>query len=367
MQIKYPDYNRSLLSLSSSVLAHFGARAAHNTLSELDAELAKSYKNVVVMLFDGMGTAILERHLSSDAFLRRNLRTTISSVFPPTTTAATISIESGLSPAEHGWLGWSLYFNEVGANVSVFPNTISGSEGAAAADFHVARRFLPYASIIDKINAAGQARAYSVSPFSEYRSGSVREICDTVAQICSQTGKKYIYTYWHQPDYDMHDLGTSHPRITENIIQINAEVERLCKQLDDTLVIVTADHGLVDVEWRFLPEYPDITECLSRMPWIESRALAFAVKPGLECEFVQAFNYVFGDCYMLLSHKKVSESGLFGFGEPHPRFDGFLGDFIAVATSNIAIEVRERTDDVFRAAHAGLTADEMDVPFIVVR
>ena len=365
MQIKYPDYDRSLLSLSSSVTAHFGEGAAHKTLPELDAELAKGYKNVVLMLFDGMGTAIMGRHLPEGAFLRRKLRATLSSVFPPTTTAATVSVESGLSPVEHGWLGWSLYFGEIGANVSIFPNTIFGSGGTPAADYHVARRFLPYASVIDRINVAGLVRAFSVSPFSERSAGSVREICETVERLCAENGRKYIYTYWPQPDYDMHDFGTSHLRITEHLTQINAEVERLCGRLSDTLVIVTADHGLIDVEWRFLPEYPEVSDCLARTPWMESRAMAFAVKPGREREFERAFELAFGDCYMLFSRERALELGLFGPGEPHPRAVGFMGDYIAAATGCVALEVRERTDDVFRAAHAGLTADEMNVPFIM--
>ena len=89
-------------------------------LPELDILLRKNYKNVVVMLSDGMGTSILKKHLLADAFLIRYLQTTISSVFPATTTAATVTMESGLSPIEHGRLGWRLYFDEVGTNVDIF-------------------------------------------------------------------------------------------------------------------------------------------------------------------------------------------------------------------------------------------------------
>ena len=91
MKPQYPEYDHSLLSLISSILTHYGVQTPHKTLPELDRLLVKPYKNIVVMLFDGMGTAILENHLPPDAFLRRHLNTTLSSVFPPTTTAATVS------------------------------------------------------------------------------------------------------------------------------------------------------------------------------------------------------------------------------------------------------------------------------------
>lgn len=80
-------------------------------------------------------------------YLIRHVQTTISSVFPATTTAATVTMETGMSPIEHGWLGWSLYFDEIGANVNIFSNTLFGTDGEPAAEYHVARRYLPYKSV----------------------------------------------------------------------------------------------------------------------------------------------------------------------------------------------------------------------------
>ena len=71
--IKFPDYDRSILSIASSVLNCFGVTdCKHKTLPELDELLNKNYKNVIVMLFDGMGTSVLEKHLKEDDFLRQH-------------------------------------------------------------------------------------------------------------------------------------------------------------------------------------------------------------------------------------------------------------------------------------------------------
>lgn len=363
------DYDHSLLSLISSVLSHYGVPTEHKTLPELDSLLNNNYKNVVVMLFDGMGTAITEEHLPPYAFLRRNMCKTISSVFPPTTTAATTTMETGLSPIEHGWLGWSLYFDEVGANVNIFPNTLSGTEGISAADYHVARQYIPYKNVFEKITEAtdGSVKAYAVSPFSDFHSGSVSEICHTIKKLCAEDGRKYIYSYWHQPDYDMHDFGTMDIKITKDITDINDLAEGMCQDLSDTLVIITADHGLVDTKWRFLTDYLDITECLEKAPSIESRALTFFVKDGMGNRFEVAFNEHFSDCYYLYTKKQVTNDKLFGNGTPHFRSYGFIGDYLAVAHSNVSIESTSSTEhDVFKAAHAGITDDEMNVPLIVV-
>lgn len=360
--MKYPDYDRSLLSLAASVLKHFDRPTEHATLPELDEMLEKNYKNVVLMLFDGMGVSTLEKHLPEDSFLRRNMRCTISSVFPATTTAATVSVETGMSPIEHGWLGWSLYFGELDENVSLFPNTISGTGGRPAADYNVARRFLPYEDIFDKVYCAVR-----VSPFSSFKSKSVDDICDTVKDLCQKPGRKYIYTYWNQPDYDMHDLGTADERITALMREINSRVEAMASGLRDTLLIVTADHGLTDTEWLPLSDCPDIEKCLDRTPSVEARAMTFFVKPGMCDEFREAFERRFGGVYTLYDRQAVFDAGLFGRGTPNPRVEGFIGDFLAVADGRVSIELappEQRSN--FKAAHAGMTEEEMNIPFIAL-
>lgn len=103
------DYNNSLVNLTSSILMYFDAEYNHNTLKEVDEILKEKYKNVVVLLLDGLGVDALRHHLPEDSFFRRNMIKEYSAVFPPTTTAAITTMECGLTPFEHGWLGWSLY------------------------------------------------------------------------------------------------------------------------------------------------------------------------------------------------------------------------------------------------------------------
>ena len=106
-----PDYSNCGLNVASSVLRHFGAPCAHPTHPDVDALLGrKQYKNIVVMPFDGLGMATIADHLPKDSFLASHIARQMTAVFPSTTVAATTSIESGDSPCEHGWLGWSMYF-----------------------------------------------------------------------------------------------------------------------------------------------------------------------------------------------------------------------------------------------------------------
>ena len=71
-QIIFPDYNNSILNFSCSILNHFGAKVHHNTLPYVDSILKKNFKNVVVILLDGLGINILEKHLKPNDFLRKH-------------------------------------------------------------------------------------------------------------------------------------------------------------------------------------------------------------------------------------------------------------------------------------------------------
>lgn len=363
--MKKINYDKSLVALACSVLKRFGAESSHTTLKEMDDLLAKGYENVVVMLFDGMGTAILDKHKDACPFLREHLKGKISSVFPPTTTCATTSIQSGLMPCEHGWLGWSLWFKEVGKTINLFPNSEFVTE-IPFEKFNVAKTVIPYKSIEEKINDAGVAKAYFISRFATIKADTLQDIVDKVQSLCAEKGDKYIYTYWNQPDHDMHDFGTEAESVHEHIRAINDAVQQLCKGLKNTLVVVVADHGLVDVRWETLLDYPDVWECLERVPSIESRALTLFVKDGYKDIFKDRFLSHFSDDYILLSHDEVVEGGLFGKGEEHTKFHDFIGDYIALATSNLCLDVRPLGELNFKAMHAGLCDDELDVPFIVI-
>lgn len=363
--MQYPDYDNGIVNVSNSILRSFGAPCKHKTLPCLDVILEKGFQNVVLLLFDGMGTDALETHLPADSFLRKHLVKTISSVFPPTTTAATTSITSGFTPYEHGWLGWSLYFKELDQIVDLFPNTIKDSQGMPAAEYNVAERLIPVESIGNAIDRAGQSRMVMIAPFGENPIANYSDLFATIRRTCGETGRKFIYAYWYQPDAIMHETGCHSKRTKDAVIRINQSVKTLCRSLTDTLVIVMADHGHIDTRNLFVSDHPDLVQTLKRPVAIESRAAAFYVKEDCHKQFEEEFSKAFGDQFMLLSRDEVFAGGLFGSGTRHPRFLEAIGDYLAVATGD-AVILNSRQSRQFVSNHAGLTKQEMEVPLIVI-
>ena len=95
-EIRYPDYDRSLLALTASVLKYYGVcDYGHTTLPEMDSLLGQGADRVIVIVLSGMGTANLNRHLSETDFLRANKVCDLSAVFPSSTAAAERGIPAG--------------------------------------------------------------------------------------------------------------------------------------------------------------------------------------------------------------------------------------------------------------------------------
>lgn len=382
---RLPDYDRCLVNLSNSILKKFGAETTAKTLPLADRVLAGTYRNVVLLLLDAMGTAILEKHLDGNGFFRIHLAGSLDSVYPPTTVAATTSVLSGLYPNEHGWLGWDVYYPQLDRNVTVFTNheQIREKEGAVpdgkerkwteqsleeclpAAEFNAAFQYTPYKNIIEKIREAG-GTAWPVTPFMPPYPGTMEAILERVGELCNAPGEKFIYAYWNEPDQTMHRTGTCSRETHAVITDLERRIGQTVSGLSDALFLITADHGHMDSRNLCLLDYPEITECLLRRPSIEPRTLNLFVKETCRESFPGIFRKYFGDTFLLLTREEVLREKVFGPGKNRDGLAGMIGDYVALAVSDTSVFNTHLEAQEMPGGHAGLTREEMRVPLIVI-
>ena len=361
-EIVFPNYDESILNLSCSILEHFGVKPKHGTLHWVDRVLAKNPKHVVVILLDGLGMNILQSSLYYKDFLRRNLLTDISSVFPSTTTSSTTTFLSGESPIEHGWLGWDVYFAQEDKTVTCFTNNIKGTE-TKAADYSVARKYLPYKNIIEQINEAGVGKANAIFPFGPDGATSLDEWIAKIRKSTQVQEKTFTYAYWENPDHTLHLQGTKSNDVVKCVTELNEKLSYLCQNCKDTTFFITADHGHTDImNCNLCEDYPDIQKMLVRETSIEPRAISFFVKPDCVKDFPRVFNDSFGQDYVLFTKQEALENELFGPGFPNENSTG-IGDFIAVGYKARTLVWNEKSHH-FKSHHAGLSKDEMRIPLI---
>ena len=365
MKIIYPDYEKCLTNLTNSILKYFDITPYHKTLKELDKVLEESnYDNIILLIYDGMGSNILSRNLNENSFLRKHKIEDIKAIFPPTTTASTTTLLSGLNPCEHGWLGWDLYFKCLDETVTMFLNTKKDTN-ILVSEENMAQKYFSYSSIIDLINE--KYKAFKLMPFGDNAYNDLADLNNKVINLCKEKGKKFIYAYYDEPDHTTHNEGTDSNITVKLYEEIDKSTKELYEKLKDTntLVIVTADHGHINSKDITLSDYKDIFNLLKHDVSIEGRACAFFIKEGKSQEFEQLFNKYFKDDFILYTKEEVIKNKLFGSGRENKYFKDSLGDYLAVAITNKYFRYNENSVKL-TSMHAGLTEDEMLVPLIII-
>ncbi|MDI9510075.1 MAG: alkaline phosphatase family protein [Bacillota bacterium] len=115
--------------------------------------------------------------------------------------------------------------------------------------------------MVDSINSAG-GKAYYVTPFEEPYPKTFNESCQLIKKYCGEPGRKYIYCYCNEPDYTMHLTGCYSDQSKRLLSTLEIIIESLTEELEDTLVLVTADHGHIASKAVCIKDYPKIMNCL---------------------------------------------------------------------------------------------------------
>ena len=360
-----PNWNNSNLNISSTLAEFLGAPNKNATLPILKQELQKGYKNIVFICFDGFGINPIKINLKEDDFLRKNIKQTLTSTFPSTTTNATTSLICNLLPLEHGWFGWSLHFDEIQRNIDIYLHSDSQSGEKIDYKYPLEDNSNCY---FDNANTD-----YNITPLlpayvqtknkNKIVIQNEDDICEAIKSICQKEGKQFIYAYNPDPDFTMHRHGVSSLEAKNKIQHINDKIEQLYNQLTNTLIIITADHGQIDVE-GFVEFYKDqeLNDMLCCTSFLDARTPAFIVKKGKEKDFETKFNEKYGEDFVLFKSKDLIHQGYFGNvgNKGH-----LLGDYIAIGTYTHKMFISYENMQRFKGHHTSLT-EEMEIPLIII-
>lgn len=376
----YPDYNNGIINIISSIRKYYRTSAAYPTLKELDRCLNGFYKNIVLIMMNGLGKDILNNTLEKGSFLRSRYICSLTSVFPAARTASYISMLTGLSPNEHGWLGHNLFFKEFCRTVSVFHNYDSYSRQSVAQP-NVAQFIMPHESIFPDIKksmiANVQPFSISQSPYPIPENGNYHKTADTqkklfelISLICETKQHTFTFVQWNEIAEQARLHGCFSDEVYGCLSEFNTNLEQNCEKLTDTLFIISAGHGMTDIS----EEIPvnlnrNIMDCLFMPPDIEGRAMGFFTKQDRRGEFYRLFTDLYGDSFTLIPGQEIMKKGIYGKGTTHPKVSDFTGDYVACGISDKTLRFRalnEKPRTAPMAACGGLTDEEMIVPLITV-
>jgi predicted AlkP superfamily pyrophosphatase or phosphodiesterase len=376
----------------------------------LPRSLSDGVKHVVLVVADGFGHLQLEREAELGnapniaALIDRpdTAYSAITSVFPTTTVAALGSINSAVTPTAHGLLGYTLYLSEfdmLGEMIRWGPLNRRGS--FADPDFSEStgctpENFFWAETVYQRLHAVGVERTFAVNPmhfggtaltrmlhqgatYGGYISTSSMQ--PIVARLIGAgDSPTYVYAYWPTVDTIAHALGPLAPEHGSEVAAFDFQLGRLVQSLrgrDDTLVLVTADHGHVDTAPEFnvyLAEHPELLAMLRVGPSGERRATYLHVLPGRECDVAAYAREHLGDVAACMLRSEAVEAGVFGPGELSERAAERIGEVILFPRRNLGLVAPLEMIDgsvarspAFRGMHGGLTPEEALVPLLAIR
>jgi arylsulfatase A-like enzyme len=369
--------------MSSLVQALDGPASPYPPLRELPPAKIRDARNVVLMVLDALGHGYLTRTAPASALARR-LVGRVTSVFPATTATAITTFLTGEAPQQHGLTGWHMYLRELGVVAAVLPfRARYGGPPFSAAGISAAELF-GHVPVFDRIAVA----SYAVAPehiidsdFNAAHRGSARPrpfhtlkaFFQAVAGCLREGGeRKYVYAYYPALDTLAHHHGPGSRAVAAHFAEVDAAFAHFLHLIQgtDTLVIVTADHGVIASDASRVIEFeqrPELAATL-RLPLCGERRVAYCyVHPDRRAQFERYVAMRLGGYAELIPSARLLAEGYFGFGTPHPRLAERIGDYTLVMKENYQIKdwLLGEPRHVHLGVHGGLSDEEMYVPLIV--
>lgn len=364
-----PNYHKSVLNISATLSDYLGVKNDIPKLENLKRYLKKDKKNIVFIILDGLGLENVKELTDKNNFFEKHTVDYVTSVLPSTTTNSTTSMIACSYPSEHLYVGWAIWFKEYKKVVQLFKNK-DDYTGEFVTDVF---KILPYENYFNKEKT--DRKIYTVMP--SYAGHCVSEnnvICDipedtvtTIHKVLKEPERKFVYCYCHSPDYLMHRNGVTSKEVKDFFEKMQIDLENLQKAEKDSLIIITADHGHIDISEHIkIYEDKEIMELQERPLSLERRFVSFKIKPDKKKEFTEIFNRKYGKDFELFTSDALIKKGIFGINKNRDKLKEFLGDFIAIGTDTNKGFLFSPKHNVYKGHHTGGTKAEMEVPLIVI-
>jgi predicted AlkP superfamily pyrophosphatase or phosphodiesterase len=402
-----PDYRGYCLSnVPHTVSSLFGLDDGGRSLPKdaLGTAETAGVENVVLFLLDGLGYKEWQRQKEKGfigALSRRGSVKPITTVFPSTTAAALTTVSTGLTPQEHGLPEWYVYMQEIGDVIVTLPFARVGGKGRdSLVGTMDPRALFDGTTIFETLRDGGVKstsltnRALAHTAYSEVaRRGSRVEPYITASDLSvglrrlleRAHGRNFFYVYWSFIDTIEHSYGPNTDEATvEASLISHALQEGLMSKLshaaaDRTLVLVTADHGQVNVnpkETLYLNRFRKLVKALSVSrfgrripPWGSARDVYLSVD---DAQLDTVESYLARKLEGVASVMKTKDAigrGLFGINKPSRKFLRRTGNLMVLPHSTNTVWFRYAKGDALdlRGHHGGLSVDEMTVPLAAGR
>lgn len=400
----YPFYKGNCISnIPGTILDLFGIKAERKLPIDHFTDVGNVNK-VVLLVLDGFGYSQFLHYYKDTEFLsdlaEKGNVFPLTSVFPSQTTNALTTLNTGLTPQEHGLFEYYLYLKEVDSIVSTLSFNPLGSK---ILNELVDKGFEPKllydgSTLQNKLRSEGVktfVHIYTGYAYSNYSriifDGSTivpnLKSSDLVVNLRKTLEKEkdsaYFFVHLSNLDTISHEYGPESIEYgTElSIISyiLNRElVEKIdCKTAKETLFLVTSDHGGVDINPQnttYINEFPEVVENFKIgrngkqiFPTGSARDVFLHIKEEKLAETIDLLNQKIGGKARILETNEAVNKGMFGLGDINKNFLDRAGNCLILPYDNETIwfEHTKGRRLSLLGHHGGLNEKEMLVPLAV--
>ncbi|MER7070734.1 nucleotide pyrophosphatase/phosphodiesterase family protein [Terrabacter sp. NPDC000476] len=368
-----PDWSAGTLA---SVLPSVADRLGVSRYAGRDVFDLPAVPRTVVVLVDGLGHDLLRQRSGHAPFLRSHLggAARVPCGFPSTTATSMGTFGTGLPPGAHGLVGMQV----LDPDTDRLLNELSWEDGPDP------RRWQPNETVFEAAENAG-VTVTMVGPHYFDGSGlttaalrgagfraarSIDDRVDAAVAAVRATPRSLVYLYWGEVDKVGHVHGCQSWQWGDEVESVDAALRRLCASVpDDTSVVVTADHGMVDVPFADRVDLAHEPALMSGVRHLggEARNLQLYTDAGAAADVEQAWTARFGERVRVLTRERAVEEGW--FGTVRPDVLGRIGDLVVVTSGTFAIVhsgLMRREVVALLGLHGSTSEAEIAVPVVVV-
>ena len=345
-------------------------------------------RDVVVLLIDGLGANLLERHRELAPTLNARVARTIAAGFPATTATSLSTLAIGAPCGAHGIIGYSFGLPEQGSGRRLFNSLRWRFDSARGAD---ARADLPPREVqtspsrLEQLADAGIDVHY-VAPGYQERSGLTRasfrapgtfhdsstidEVREGILTVAALPGTQRNFVYAYYPDLDAagHIFGPESPEWKGELIKVDALVADLLSALpSSTTLLVTGDHGMIAAGHAVDLDAEE--ELASGVILVAGEARVrhvYAESSAATGDVHARWAETLGEHARVVTKERALDEKWFGPTPPTADIERRIGDVIAVAegTSVLLRPAGEPDESTMVGHHGAWTEDEQLVPLI---
>lgn len=330
-------------------------------------------ESAVLVVIDGLGAVSLRGHAGharslTAAMTKKDIAQT---VFPTTTAAALTSLTTGVWPGEHGLVGYRVRDPER----DVLVNQLSGweTDGLDPLSWQGAPTVFERASAAGRETFAVGLSAYAHSGFTRATlrgatfvpAATPEERVEVAYSLAEEHPGSLVYCYLPEVDKAGHKYGVASAEWVAALERIDGALAlRIPPRVG---VIVTSDHGMVDV-----PAHRQVVLEAEHLAGIrhvggEPRMLHLYTEPDIDAAQVTArLRRDLEGAADVLTRDEAVQAGLFG-PVLHEQNRGRIGDMLVIATGARALYDGTAEDQRNRGMvgqHGALTPEETRVPFL---